>query len=122
MDAGEPLRGGQRASGRAGRDDQPSKSEATAIVEQDAAPDRIERAGADPEPPIDAEIVITLASQREPIFLPLALQELLREGWSIVGSMRLCTDRNDLARVAASSQRFDGAQTGERPAHDDDSL
>jgi hypothetical protein len=49
-------------------------------------------------------------------------QNLLRQGWAIVGGVRLFAKDTNWSRVARPSQRFCGAETTHRSPHNDDGV
>ena len=81
----------------------------------------IEPHGAGRQPPVDVERrdVVGLA-QRDPVDLPLAREQPLRERRAIVRQVALVADHGDRAVEAGGAQRLGGTKAGERGTDDDD--
>src|SRR5579864_1552500 len=91
---------------RPGRDHGLVEIERRSVVELDRVPDRIESYSPAPESQVEVEPVDRARSdERDPGFVPLTGEELLRQRWSVVWGMLLFSDDDDAAREALVAER-----------------
>ena len=94
-----------------------------AVGDDQPAPVDVEAGRRGTESPRHAERVEVVGlAELDPVGLPFAGQQLLRQRRSVVRPVGLRTDDDQLAVVPAGAQRLDGAQPGQRASDDDDAL
>ena len=120
---GQVALAGQPARRRPGRDDEPVERDLAPVGDHQPARLDVETGRRCTESPRHAERVEVVGlAELDPVGLPLAGQQLLRQRRSVVRSMCLGADDDQLTVVPAGAQRLDGAQPGQRASDDDDSL
>jgi hypothetical protein len=77
--------------------------------------DEIERASGHAESPPDVELIIGDPDRRDsdPVDLPRAREDVLRQRGPLIGTMRLGTDQRDRPGEALFPQRLGGAEAGQ---------
>jgi hypothetical protein len=109
-----------------GGDDQPLEGQrvlAVGPVDSQLPAGEIEAGGHGSELPRDIEFVEDVGlAQVDAVRLPLPRQQLLRQGWAIVGPVQLGTEHHHLTAEPALTQRFRRTQSGERRPDDDDPV
>src|ERR1700674_4438465 len=122
MDAREGRGVRQRARDGPGGEHRAGELDPLAVVEDDDALGDLQRRGATTEPPRQVEVLVRLRAQGGLVGLPFAGEELLRQRWTVVGSVRFGADHHQAATEPRDAQLFGGPQSREPASDDDDDV
>jgi hypothetical protein len=114
---------GKRPGARTGRDDQPVVVGEGAVGKRDAPEAKVDGRGAHAKPHIERERAVPVfPAEKGVLRLQRALEQLLRERWTVVGAMRFLADERQLTVEAPGAQCLGCAQPREGGANDSDSA
>ena len=91
-----------------------------AVGEGHGARPEVEPHRAHPEPQLEVELVVGLLAEHDPVVVPLAGEQFLRQRRPVVGQVRLGPDERQVPAEPLTAQGLHRPQAREgRPDHDD---
>lgn len=123
VDAGEAVRTGEAAGGRAGGDHDAVGVDPAPVGEDDRCGGAVQVYGAFAQLPVDAQLFVLLGvPEFEGVGRDIALEVGLGQRRAVVGAVQFLSYDGDTSVVSLGAQRPDGAESGERGSDESDVL